>query len=125
MKNRLHLLVLAAAALVLVGVLTAATFVPANFGRIVHRTVCGSSTNTYTALYSDEYIVCSGSNYTVTLPPALVNGLAIKIVAGDQTHTVAIAPHGTDTIALFTTSLTIGPTNSVTLISDGVSNWEK
>lgn len=115
------IIAIAAAAFALLA-LTAATFVPANFGRIVHRVVV---TGTYTIPYSVEYVACGGAtNYTVTLPPALVNGLVVK-VAGISAATITIATSGNDTIATDSSSITVGPTNSVTLTSDGTSNWER
>lgn len=102
--------------------LTAATFVPANFGRIVKRTHV-VATN-YTVLYSDEYVALGGTSQVVTLPAAIVQGLQVKLAAIGA-NTVTVQPGGTDTIGLLTNSFTLGPTNSVILISDGTSNWER
>lgn len=110
-------------AIALSGLFIAATQVPANPGWIVtHKSV----TTVYTVSYSDYFVACSGTNYTVTLPSVATGreGCTFRIAA-TGTNTVTLAPAAGDTIAGSTNTVSISTHTSLVLTSDGVSDWQK
>lgn len=95
--------------------------VPANRGRATRRTAVSA---TYVAVGSDEYIAANGT-FAVTLPSAS-DGVAGQMfrVGNIGTGTITVTPAGTDTISGAAT-LSLLTHTSVSLVSDGVSNWEQ
>lgn len=105
------------------GLLIAATSVPANPGLIITRTAV---TAAYTNSYSDYFVACSGTNFTVTLPAIADGRVGCTFrIGATGTNTVTLAPHSGDTIAGSSSPISISTHTSVTITSDGVSDWEK
>lgn len=81
----------------------------------------------YTAVAYDLVAITSGT-FTVTLPAASANSSKPIAVVNNGTGTITIGRTGADTIGL-ATSQTLNPAtasaqgDSMTFISDGVSNW--
>lgn len=91
-----------------------------------------TKTTTYSALVSDDLILCSGSAFTVTLPAA--SGIGGKVICVRKTDSslsniITVARASSDTIegdssaggATSTTLNTLG--EEVEFISDGTSKW--
>lgn len=95
--------------------------IPANRGSATFRKAVSSA---YTIVGSDQYLAVSGTT-TVTLPSAANGAVGQQFkIANVGTNTVTVSPAGTDTIS-GGSSLSLSTHTSVTLISDGVSNWEQ
>lgn len=86
-----------------------------------------SKTGTYTALVTDDLIVCPSGTFTITLPAASGATHPICIV-NNGTGTITIGRTGSDTVGL-ATSQTLNPGSasrqgdSMTFAPDGTSNW--
>lgn len=123
MKSKFKLAIALAVAVAASGFLLAGTLVPANPGLIVTRKAV---TTVYNIRYSDYYLACSGTNYTVTLPAVSDGRVGCTFRIGAVgTNTVTLAPASGDTISGSTNSITVSNLTSVTITSDGVSNWEQ
>lgn len=86
-----------------------------------------AQTTTYAAVACDLVVATSGT-FTVTLPAAASNANKVIWVTNDGTGVITIGRSGSDTVGL-ATSQTLGVAtastqgDSMTFISDGVSNW--
>lgn len=100
-------------------------FIPGNFGRIITRK---SVSDNYTVTAEDYYVVLSVTGKTLTLPAAssVPAGQEFRFgVTANGTVSATVARASGDTIGGAAGNLTVtSTTGSVSLVSDGVSNWE-
>lgn len=86
-----------------------------------------SKTTTYTAVASDDVIVCSGSAFTVTLPAASANPgkvISFKKTDSSASNIITISRAGSDQIDTNTSVTMNTQYESFTMVSDGVSVWQ-
>ena len=83
----------------------------------------------YTILVTDTAVVADGSTNAIVLSLPAANSVAsghavkIKKLDADESHTISIQRSGGDLIDLVTVIELTLQNESVTLISDGISNW--
>lgn len=83
-----------------------------------------TKTANYTALTTDDLILCNTNAFTVTLPAASTAKQLKIMKIGSDTNVITIARAGSDTFEGGGTSTTLNTElESVTLQSDGTSKW--
>lgn len=81
------------------------------------------NTSTGITAVANDFIVGSTGGYTITLPAAASNPSGVVEVKNVSTAVITIARAGADLIDGATTATISQQYHSLTLISDGVSNW--
>lgn len=95
------------------------------FPKIPPYTARSGSFTASDAVSARYFVDCSGGSYTVTMPTASSsNGVVhlFKVITGAGANTLTLSRSGSDLIDN-ETSVVLGDGESVTLHSDGSSNW--